>query len=140
MSKQIKVSDEVHQRLMGAREDAETVSDLIARLLDYNERLAMSTVQTNEADQLLEELDKKSEEFVPGVVVDMSDWVDGEAPACCIDTIANGFKPGHICPDWVRLEYTDKNGLRRQNWFNKRTGEYEFSERWKKIKSEYEYQ
>lgn len=94
----------------------------------------------DEADALLDQLDNKSEEFVPGVVVDMSDWVDGEAPACCIDTIANSFKPGHICQDWVRLEYTDKNGLRRQNWFNKRTGEYEFSERWKKIKSEYEYQ
>lgn len=135
MSKQIKVSDEVHQRLMDARKDTETVSDLISRLLG-----GASTVQTDEADALLEQLDNKSEEFVPGTIVDMSDWVDGEAPACCIDTIANSFKPGHVCQDWVRLEYTDKNGLRRQNWFNKRTGEYEFSERWKKIKSEYEYQ
>lgn len=100
----------------------------------------LSALKGDEADTLLEQLDNKSEEFVPGTIVDMSDWVDGEAPACCIDTISNSFKPGHICQDWVRLEYTDKNGLRRQNWFNKRTGEYEFSERWKKIKSEYEYQ
>lgn len=106
-------------------------------LADYIEWLGANvSAAPDEADRLLDQLD----ESVPGTIVDMSDWVDGEAPACCIDTIANSFKPGHICQDWVRLEYTDKNGLRRQNWFNKRTGEYEFSERWKKIKSEYEYQ
>lgn len=73
-------------------------------------------------------------------IIDMSDWVDGEAPGCCIDTIANNFKPGHVCSDWVRVGYTDKNGLRRQAWFNNRTGEYEFSDRWQKIKAEYMYQ
>lgn len=73
-------------------------------------------------------------------IIDMSDWVGGEAPECCIDTIANNFKPGHVCPDWVRVGYTDKNGLRRQAWFNNRTGEYEFSDRWRRIKAEYMYQ
>lgn len=73
-------------------------------------------------------------------IIDMSDWVDGEAPECCIDTIANNFKPGHVCSDWVRVGYTDKNGLCRQAWFNNRTGEYEFSDRWQKIKAEYMYQ
>ena len=73
-------------------------------------------------------------------IIDMSDWVNGDAPECCIDTIANDFKPGHVCPDWVRVGYTDKNGLRRQSWFNNRTGEYEFSDRWQKIKAEYKFQ
>lgn len=81
MSKQIKVSDEVHQRLMGARKDTETVSDLIARLLDYNERLAATTVQTDEADALLEELDKKSEEFVVDPLI--KDLGPDELPECC---------------------------------------------------------
>lgn len=77
---------------------------------------------------------------LPGTEVDMSDWVDGAAPECCIDSIANDFKPGHVCPDWVRLGYTDKNGLHRQAWFNKKTGEYEFSERWKQIRADYRYE
>ena len=128
MPKQIKVTDELYERLK-ARANGQPIPQLLRAFLDAEDF-------KDEGDALLEELD----ESVPGTIVDMSDWVDGEAPACCIDTIANSFKPGHICPDWVRLEYTDKNGLRRQNWFNKRTGEYEFSERWKKIKSEYEYQ
>lgn len=77
---------------------------------------------------------------LPGTEVDMSDWVDGDAPECCIDTIANDFRPGHVCPDWVRLEYTDKNGGTRQGWYNKRTGEFEFSDKWQKIKAEYKFQ
>lgn len=76
MSKQIKVSDEVHQRLMGARKDTETVSDLISRLLD-----GASTVQTDEADALLEQLDKKSEEFVVDPLI--KDLGPDELPECC---------------------------------------------------------
>ena len=136
MSKQIKVSDEVHQKLMGAKSDTETVSDLIARLLDDSERLA--TAPIDEGGAFAEQLD--SSRPADTEVIDMSDWVDGDAPECCIDTIANDFKPGHVCPDWVRLGYTDKNGLRRQAWFNNRTGEYEFSDRWQKIKAEYKFQ
>lgn len=136
MSKQIKVSDEVHQRLMGAKSDTETVSDLIARLLDDSERL--TTAPIDEGGALAEQLD--SSRPADTEVIDMSDWVDGDAPECCIDTIANDFKPGHVCPDWVRLGYTDKNGLRRQAWFNNRTGEFEFSDKWQKIKAEYKFQ
>lgn len=136
MSKQIKVSDEVHQKLMGAKSDTETVSDLIARLLDDSGRL--TTAPIDEGGALVEQLD--SSRPADTEVIDMSDWVDGDAPECCIDTIANDFKPGHVCPDWVRLGYTDKNGLRRQAWFNNRTGEYEFSDRWQKIKAEYKFQ
>ena len=129
MPKQIKVTDELYERLK-ARANGQPIPQLLRGLLD-----AEDFKDEGKGDALLE-----LSESVPGTIVDMSDWVDGEAPACCIDTIANSFKPGCVCQDWVRLEYTDKNGLRRQNWFNKRTGEYEFSERWKKIKSEYEYQ
>ena len=136
MSKQIKVSDEVHQRLMGAKSDTETVSDLIARLLDDSGRL--TTAPIDEGDALVEQLD--SSRPADTEVIDMSDWVDGDAPECCIDTIANDFKPGHVCSDWVRLGYTDKNGLRRQAWFNNRTGEFEFSDKWQKIKAEYKFQ
>lgn len=125
MSKQVKVSDEVHSLLMAARLEGETASDVIARVLG---RAPANSVTTDEKTEL------------PGTEVDMSDWVDGEAPECCINSIVNKFAPGDICEDWVRLEYTDKNGLRRQSWFNKRTGEYEFSDRWNKIKAEYTYQ
>lgn len=72
MSKQIKVSDEVHQRLMGARKDTETVSDLISRLLDG---------ATDEADALLEQLDNKSEEFVVDPLI--KDLGPDELPECC---------------------------------------------------------
>ena len=72
MSKQIKVSDEVHQRLMGAKSDSETVSDLISRLLDG---------AANEADALLEQLDKKSEEFVVDPLI--RDLGPDELPECC---------------------------------------------------------
>lgn len=137
MSKQVKVPDEVHQRLMGARMEGETAADVIARLLD-SER--PTTTHVDEADTLVEQLDGAAPHQSDTEVIDMSDWVDGDAPGCCIDTIANDFKPGHVCPDWVRLGYTDKNGLRRQAWFNNRTGEYEFSDRWQKIKAEYKFQ
>lgn len=116
MSKQIKVSDEVHAKLVDARVGSESISGTIERLL-----------RGNEASDMQE-------------VVDMSDWVEGQAPKCCIDSIANDFKPGHICPDWVRIAYTDKNGLRRQAWFNNKTGEYEFSDRWKQIRADYRYE
>ena len=94
-------------------------------LADYIESLAAGSQPTQPKDT---------------EIIDMSDWVDGDAPECCIDTIANDFKPGHVCPDWVRLGYTDKNGLRRQAWFNNRTGEFEFSDKWQKIKAEYKFQ
>lgn len=78
MSKQIKVSDEVHQKLMGAKSDTETVSDLIARLLDYERRRA-TTVQIDEADALVEQLDKQEWQVDPLI----KDLGPDELPECC---------------------------------------------------------
>lgn len=125
MPHQIKVTDELYDRLK-ARAAGRPIPQLIRALLDggdFKDGGGAQPVQT-----------------LPGTEVDMSDWVDGDAPECCIDTIANDFKPGHVCPDWVRLEYTDKNGVTRQGWYNKRIGEFEFSEKWKKIKADYRYE
>lgn len=122
MPHQIKVTDELYDKLR-ARAAGQPIPQLLRALLDGKSFKDEAEVQPKDTE-----------------IIDMSDWVDGEAPECCIDTIANNFKPGHVCSDWVRLGYTDKNGLRRQAWFNNRTGEYEFSDRWQKIKAEYMYQ
>lgn len=122
MPHQIKVTDELYNRLK-ARANGQPIPQLLRALLDGEDFKDEGEVQPKDTE-----------------IIDMSDWVDGQAPECCIDSIANDFKPGHVCPDWVRLGYTDKNGLRRQAWFNNRTGEYEFSDRWQKIKAEYMYQ
>lgn len=119
MPHQIKVTDELYEQLR-ARANGKPIPQLLRSLLGDP---AQAPAQS-----------------LPGTEVDMSDWVDGAAPECCIDSIANDFKPGHVCPDWVRLGYTDKNGLPRQAWFNKKTGEYEFSERWKQIRDDYRYE
>lgn len=119
MPHQIKVTDELYEQLR-ARANGKPIPQLLRSLLGDP---AQDPAQS-----------------LPGTEVDMSDWVDGAAPECCIDSIANDFKPGHVCPDWVRLGYTDKNGLHRQAWFNKKTGEYEFSERWKQIRADYRYE
>ena len=124
MPHQIKVTDELYDRLK-ERANGQPIPQLIRALLDEKE-------SKGGADAFVQPQDTE--------IIDMSDWVDGDAPECCIDTIANDFKPGHVCSDWVRLGYTDKNGLRRQAWFNNRTGEYEFSDRWQKIKAEYKFQ
>lgn len=127
MSHQIKVTDELYDRLR-ARADGQPIPQLLRALLDGEDF-------KDKAGALVEQPPQSDTE-----IIDMSDWVDGDAPECCIDTIVNDFKPGHVCPDWVRVGYTDKNGLRRQAWFNNRTGEYEFSDRWQKIKAEYKFQ
>lgn len=121
--KQLRLRADIHEKLK-TKADAEKISmgELIERLLGGDLEAAAPA------------------QSLPGTEVDMSDWVDGAAPECCIDSIANDFKPGHVCPDWVRLGYTDKNGLSRQAWFNKKTGEYEFSERWKQIRADYRYE
>ena len=106
MSKQIKVSDEVHQRLMGAKSDAETVSDLIARMLDYNERVSASVVQPDEADRLLEQLDNKYEH--PEVCLSAEDQKlfdslePGELPECCQEYYSNGTKCRHWHKEYVK--------------------------------------
>ena len=92
MSKQIKVSDKVHQRLMGAKSDTETVSDLIARLLDDSGRLA--TAPIDEGDALVEQLDKQQEWHVDPLIKDLG---PDELPECC-QTIYDD--PTSHCEHW----------------------------------------
>lgn len=105
MSKQIKVSDEVHQRLMGAKKDTETVSDLISRLLG-----GASAVQTDEADTLLEQLDKQ---YTDPYVELRQNLDDDELPECC-QGIFTGLAKDR-CEHWEWV-----NG----GWKNKVTGKY----------------
>lgn len=93
MSKQIKVSDEVHQRLMGAKSDTETVSDLIARLLDDSGRLYATTAPIDEADALVEQLDKQEWQVDPLI----KDLGPDELPECC-QTIYDD--PTSHCEHW----------------------------------------
>lgn len=73
MSKQVKVPDEVHAALMGARMEGETAADVIARLLN--------TKQVDEADALLEQLDKQHDEWhVDPLIKDLG---PDELPECC---------------------------------------------------------
>lgn len=132
--KLLRIKPETHSKLkLRAAQEGLSMGEMIDKMLS-----AEITEKKHDEATLVEQLD--SCRPADTEIIDMSDWVDGQAPECCIDTIANDFKPGHVCPDWVRLGYTDKNGLRRQSWFNNRTGEYEFSDRWQKIKAEYKFQ
>ena len=130
MSKQIKVSDEVHQRLMGAKKDTETVSDLISRLLDCK------PAQTDEADKLLEQLDKKSEE-IPMEEINDEEWVMGVAPECCCDFVAHEFNPQYKCEHWHKVKWTDRNGQQKINWHNKLINKFDFANEWKLAMQEY---
>lgn len=133
--KLLRIKPETHSRLkLRAAQEGLSMGEMIDKLLGAE----IAEKKQDEADILVEQLDGCRSADTE--IIDMSDWVNGDAPKCCIDTIANDFKPGHVCSDWVRVGYTDKNGLRRQSWFNNRTGEYEFSDRWQKIKAEYKFQ
>lgn len=131
----VNIKESVRSRL---KEQAKAAGKTLADYIEWLAEQKLAAAPIDEADALVEQLD--SSRPADTEIIDMSDWVNGDAPECCIDTIANDFKPGHVCPDWVRVGYTDKNGLRRQSWFNNRTGEYEFSDRWQKIKAEYKFQ
>lgn len=113
MSKQIKVSDEVHQRLMGAKSDAETVSDLIARLLDDNKRLAAGPI--DEADALLEELDN------PKVDPILADLAPGELPECCQGIYDDPEHPVPTCEHWEKA-WVNNYGNKVVHYRNKLTG------------------
>lgn len=132
MSKQIKVSDEVHQRLMGAKSDTETVSDLIARLLDDGERLAATTVPIDdavalildgrpaaapidEADALLEELDN------PKVDPILADLAPGELPECCQGIYDDPEHPVPTCEHWEKA-WVNNYGNKVVHYRNKLTG------------------
>ena len=121
MSKQIKVSDEVHQRLMGAKSDAETVSDLIARLLD--ERPA--TTPVDEADALLEQLDNQNEHPEDYLSEEdraiLRDLAPGELPACCQEIFDDPEHPVPTCKHW-RQAYENYYGQRMWGYVNDLVG------------------
>lgn len=91
MSKQIKVSDEVHQKLMGAKKNGETVSDLISRLLGG---------EADEADKLLEDLDNKYEN--PPLDPLIANLAPGELPPCCQEIYDDPEHPVPTCPHWEK--------------------------------------
>lgn len=111
MSKQIKVSDEVHQRLMGARKDTETVSDLIARLL--------GGASTDEADALLEQLDNKYEN--PSVDPLLANLAPGELPECCQGIYDDPERPVPTCEHWEKA-WVNHYGNKVVHYKNKLTG------------------
>lgn len=116
MSKQLKVSDEVHQRLMGARKDDETVSDLISRLLDCER----STVaQSDEADVLLEQLDKQHDD--PSVDPLLVDLEPGELPECCKSIYDDPEHPIPSCPHWEKA-WVNYYGRKIVHYRNRLTG------------------
>ena len=119
MSKQIKVSDEVHQRLMGAKKDNETVSDLISRLLDDGGRMAAVTVTKDEADQLLDELDNKYEN--PTVDSLLADLAPGELPECCQGIYDDPERPVPTCEHWEKA-WVNHYGNKVVHYRNKLTG------------------
>ena len=143
MSKQIKVSDEVHQRLMGAKSDTETVSDLIARLLDDSGRLAATTVPIDKADSLLEkrlvittapideadalveQLDNENEHPEDYLSEEdraiLRDLAPGELPACCQEIFDDPEHPVPTCKHW-RQAYENYSGQKMWGYVNDLVG------------------
>ena len=118
MSKQIKVSDEVHQRLMGAKSDTETVSDLIARLLDDKRP---TTAPIDEAGALVEQLDNENEHPEDSLSPEDRELFErlepGELPECCQEYYTSGTK----CRHWNK-EYVNYYGKRVIGYRNTLTG------------------
>ena len=119
MSKQIKVSDEVHQRLMGAKSDTETVSDLIARLLDG------ATAPVDEADALLDKLDYQNEHPESTLSEEdkklLENLAPGELPACCQEIFDDPEHPVPTCKHW-RQAYENYYGQRMWGYVNDLVG------------------
>lgn len=121
MSKQVKVPDEVHAALMGARMEGETAADVIARLLEYNKRLSATTVQVDEADALLDKLDYQNEHPESTLSPEDQELFErlepGELPECCQEYYTNGTK----CRHWHK-EYVNYYGKRVIGYRNTLTG------------------
>lgn len=115
MSKQIKVSDEVHQRLMGAKGDNETVSDLISRLLDGR----MAAVTAQDPDTLLDELDNKYEH--PPIDPLLVGLAPGELPECCQGIYDDPERPVPTCEHWEKA-WVNHYGNKVVHYRNKLTG------------------
>lgn len=95
MSKPIKVSDEVHAMLVGARKEGETISDVIARL--FQPQPAQSA--QSEADKLLDDLanqyDHPETSLTPEDQKLFSSLEPGELPECCQEYFQDGTKCRH---------------------------------------------
>lgn len=105
MSKIIKVTEDVHSRLMAERRGGESASDVIARLLNQPVKSDAEL-----ADELVEQLSEK----VDNPFASLRDSLDDdELPECC-SNIYSGRKEDR-CEHWV---------IRNGRYFNKVTNRY----------------
>lgn len=129
MPKQIKVTDELYERLK-ARANGQPIPQLLRALLDGEDF-------KDEGDALLEQLDKQNETEVE--TIDTSEWVAGVAPECCCDFYYN-YNFNHKsepCEHWKRVRWTDRNGNSKVNWYNDLINKFEFADDWKAAMKEY---
>lgn len=117
MSKQVKVPDEVHAALMGARMEGETAADVIARLLNSK--------QTDEADRLLGELDYQNEHpestLSPEDQELLANLAPGELPECCQTIFDDPEHPVPTCKHW-RKAYENYYGQKMWGYVNDLVG------------------
>lgn len=133
MPKQIKVTDELYERLK-ARANGQPIPQLIRALLD-------GEGFKDEGDALLEQLDAQYEKQNEPTVetIDTSEWVAGVAPECCCDFYYNynyNHKSGP-CEHWKRVRWTDRNGNSKVNWYNDLINKFDFADDWKIAMKEY---
>lgn len=129
MPKQIKVTDELYERLK-ARANGQPIPQLLRALLDGGK---------DEGDALLEQLDAQYEKQDDVEVIDTSEWVAGVAPECCCDFYYNYFynHKSEPCEHWKRVRWTDRNGNSKVNWYNDLINKFEFADDWKIAMKEY---
>lgn len=130
MPKQIKVTDELYERLK-ARANGQPIPQLLRAFLD-DEGL-------KDVDTILEPLDAQYEKQDDVEVIDTSGWVAGVAPECCCDFYYNYFynHKSEPCEHWKRVRWTDKNGNSKVNWYNDLIKKFEFADDWKIAMKEY---
>ena len=98
----------------------------------------LSALKGDEADRLLEELDKKSEE-IPMEEVGKGEWIAGVAPECCCDFFYN-YNYNHRsepCEHWKRVKWVDRNGNTKVNWYNNLINKFDFADDWQVAMQEY---
>ena len=132
MPKQIKVTDELYERLK-ARANGQPIPQLLRALLDGDLK--------DEGDALLEQLDAQYEKQNEPTVeaIDTSEWIAGVAPECCCDFYYNYFynHKSEPCEHWKRVKWTDRNGNSKVNWYNDLINKFEFADDWKIAMKEY---
>lgn len=131
MPKQIKVTDELYERLK-ARANGQPIPQLLRALLDGEDF-------KDEGDALLEQLDAQYEKQDDVEVIDTTEWVAGVAPECCCDFYYN-YNYNHKsepCEHWKRVRWTDRNGNSKVNWYNDLINKFEFADDWKIAMKEY---